>query len=270
MAFNFVSGNIEGPAQSLGAIISVQTATGAKLTTTAASDGSFSIELSRLPGQFPITVMVALFGFTFFPMSITLNTSGTAIFASQAIPADVGVLSGNAGIAGATINYSGPTSGSVTAGGDGAFGINGLQNGTYTLTPSLPGYSFAPSSRVATINNDGIGNLNFTAFASYAVSGSAGLAFGLVSVTPLGVVGEHSVITVQADSHGNFTIPNLMPGTYSISVYSKTIPTFYNVSPASQSVTVTNKAVTGVNFTSVPPTGPVYSPGPGPYIPQGG
>jgi hypothetical protein len=63
------------------------------------------------------------------------------------------IISGNAGAAGATVNYSGTASGSVTADSSGNYSIGPLLNGTYTITPSKPTYIFNPVSRSVTVNN---------------------------------------------------------------------------------------------------------------------
>ncbi len=72
-------------------------------------------------------------------------------------------ISGNAGVAGATISYTGPVSGGVVAGGGGTYTITGLPDGTYTITPSLTGYTFTPPSRTVIINGDNVSGVNFTA-----------------------------------------------------------------------------------------------------------
>lgn len=62
-------------------------------------------------------------------------------------------ISGNAGVAGATISYTGSVSGSVTADGDGNYGIGPLTNGTYTVRPSKTGYLFTPRYNSVTVYN---------------------------------------------------------------------------------------------------------------------
>jgi hypothetical protein len=48
-------------------------------------------------------------------------------------------ISGNAGIAAATVSYTGPSSGSVSADGSGNYTIPALADGSYTVTPSIAG-----------------------------------------------------------------------------------------------------------------------------------
>jgi hypothetical protein len=72
-------------------------------------------------------------------------------------------ISGNAGVAGATVSYSGASSGSVTADGSGNFTISELTNGNYVITPSFPNFSFSPLSANITISGANITGVNFTA-----------------------------------------------------------------------------------------------------------
>jgi hypothetical protein len=76
-------------------------------------------------------------------------------------------ISGNAAVAGATVSYSGASSGSVTADGSGNFTLSGLVNGGYTITPSLAGYAFSPTSQAETISGANITGVNFMAAQSY-------------------------------------------------------------------------------------------------------
>jgi hypothetical protein len=83
------------------------------------------------------------------------------------------VISGNAGIAGATISYTGTATGSVVADGTGNYATSTLANGSYTLTPSLSGYTFSASSSSKTISSADITAVTFTATASAPVGGGA-------------------------------------------------------------------------------------------------
>ena len=72
-------------------------------------------------------------------------------------------ISGNAGVAGANVAYSGTASGNVTADGSGNYTISGLADGPYTITPSLAGYTFSPTSASETLAGSNITGVNFTA-----------------------------------------------------------------------------------------------------------
>jgi hypothetical protein len=72
-------------------------------------------------------------------------------------------ISGSAGVAGASVSWTGPSSGSVTADPEGNYLITGLGNGSYTITPSLAGQAFNPPNQVQTISGANIAGLNFNA-----------------------------------------------------------------------------------------------------------
>jgi PKD repeat protein len=63
------------------------------------------------------------------------------------------------GIAGVTISTG---SASTTTNSSGAYTLGSLANGTYTLTPSLAGYTFSPSSSSVTISGANVSGKNFT------------------------------------------------------------------------------------------------------------
>jgi len=80
-------------------------------------------------------------------------------------------ISGNAGVAGATVQYLGTTfvagtnigRGFVTADGSGNYSITGLANGTYNINPYKPGYYFTPGGVAQAVSGANITGLNFTA-----------------------------------------------------------------------------------------------------------
>jgi hypothetical protein len=71
-------------------------------------------------------------------------------------------ISGNAGVASAVVNYTGTASGSVTADASGNYIITGLNNGSYTLTPTLSGYIFVPTSQLVVLSNTNATGINFS------------------------------------------------------------------------------------------------------------
>ena len=73
-------------------------------------------------------------------------------------------ISGNAGVAGATVSYVGTTfSGSVTADGSGNYVTPPLSSDSYTITPSLAGHTFLPLSPTVAVAGANITNFNFVA-----------------------------------------------------------------------------------------------------------
>lgn len=126
---------------------------GYTLGETAGSSGTVIFNAFEYDVSAPSTSATAAFG-------LAVNqTSGVGVAAFY----QVFSISGNAGVAGATVSYSGTASGSVTADGSGNFTISGLANGTYTITPSKTGYTFAPPNRSETVSGSNITGVNFTA-----------------------------------------------------------------------------------------------------------
>jgi len=81
-------------------------------------------------------------------------------------------ISGNAGVASATVSYSGTAVGSTTCDGSGNYTIPSLLAGSYTVTPSLSSYSFSPTSQPVTISSANVTGINFTATATPSPSGT--------------------------------------------------------------------------------------------------
>lgn len=87
---------------------------------------------------------------------VTLWSGGTPAFG----------ISGSLGLAGAgaTISWTGTSSGSVTADSLGNYStFEVLLNGNYTISSSLAGYTFSPANSAQTINGADITGVNFTA-----------------------------------------------------------------------------------------------------------
>lgn len=72
-------------------------------------------------------------------------------------------ISGVVGVGGATVTYTGTASGSVTADASGSYMISNLGVGSYTIIPSLAGYTFVPTSNNEIITSSDISGVNFTA-----------------------------------------------------------------------------------------------------------
>jgi hypothetical protein len=125
------------------------------------------------------TVSVLHNGVVLSSVTNTTYSSGSALMLSYNTgPGDLTVsnftlgsigysVSGNCGIGGATVAYTGTASGSVTADGSGNFSI-GVANGTYTLTPSLLNHSFSPTSQNVTVSGSNVTGVNFIDGVQYA------------------------------------------------------------------------------------------------------
>jgi len=82
------------------------------------------------------------------------------------IPEAAYSISGNVGIASATITLSGASSVATTASTNGAYSFGGLKPGNYSIAPTLSGYTFSPTSQATSVTNANVAGLNFTATAA--------------------------------------------------------------------------------------------------------
>ena len=132
---------------------------------------------------------------------MTLGSSVNWRIASAGFKAAIYSISGSAGVAGATISWTGTSSGSTTADGSGNYTISGLANGPYTITPSLAGYSFSPTSAAETVSGSNITGVNFTATAVvtvYSVIDSRN--YGNFPNLPINVQGTETYTKPSVDS----------------------------------------------------------------------
>ena len=132
----------------------------------------------------------------------------------------------------------------VNVNGSGNYSFGGLANGSYTVTPSEPGFTFAPASLPVTINVADVNNANFTAASqTFSVSGTISPpASGSGATVTLS--GAASAVAT-ADSSGNYSFGGLANGSYTVTP-TKAGLTF---TPASQPATVNGANITNLNFT---------------------
>lgn len=132
------------------------------------ADGTFSLS-GLATGNY--TVIPSLTGYSFTPASTAVaigsaNVTGVTFTATAnpSVPPATysvsGTVSGGAQ-AGVTISVS-PGGSSVATDASGNFVLSGLTNGSYTVTPSLAGYSFSPASASVTVNGANVTSVNFT------------------------------------------------------------------------------------------------------------
>jgi len=158
-------------------------------------------------------------------------------------------------LAGVTITLSGASSGSTTTNTGGYYSFSSLADGNYTVTPSRAGYTFAPTSRPATVSGASVSGLSFTATppATYTISGAVTLAsdgaLAGVTVALSGTI-SHSTIT---DAGGQYSFSGLIDGNYTVT------PSLggYTFAPTSKAVTVSGSSVGNQDFSATPP--PTYT-----------
>jgi hypothetical protein len=172
------------------------------------------------------------------------GTTGTTYSISGTITNGSGV-----GISGVSVSNG---SASTTTNSSGAYTLANLANATYTITPTLSGYTFSPVNRSVVVNGANVTAQNFTGTATtpttFSISGtittSAGAAISGVTVS----TGSTSATT---NASGAYTIANLANATYTIT------PTLsgYTFSPVNRSVVVNGANQTAQNFTGTANTG---------------
>ncbi len=135
---------------------------------------------------------------------------------------------------------------SATTNSTGAYTLSGLANGTYTVTPTLSGYSFSPVNRSVTVNGANVTGQNFTGTATapttYTISGTISTSTGTALS---GVTVSTGSVSATTNSSGAYTLSGLANGTYTVT------PTLsgYSFSPVNRSVSVSGANVTAQNFT---------------------
>ena len=220
---------------------------GKSLTGTTDGTGAFSIA-GATNGTYTLTPSLA--GYAFTPATRTVTVVGAVVagqdFTSNAVLSAVsGAISGDvkAGVILSLVGNGKQLNATTDA--SGTFTVAGATMGTYTLTPSLVGYTFTPATRTVTMAGAAVGGQDFTVQAvPYAVSGivSGDVKAGVV----LSLVGNGRTLNGMSDTNGVFTVANATAGTYTLT------PSLagYTFTPASLTVTVVGANVTGQGFTS--------------------
>ncbi len=150
------------------------------------------------------------------------------------------VISGNAGVAGATLGYTDGTAQTATADGAGLYSFPVSYGWSGTVTVSKPGYTFSPASKTYTNVAADMPNENYTATAiTYTLSGSTGLAGTTLSYT------DGTAKTATADGTGaySFTVSYNWSGTVTPSRPG------YSFLPVSRTYTNVLSNRTGENYT---------------------
>lgn len=170
------------------------------------------------------------------PPVLTYSISGTVVQRD-------GTPLGNVSISTGTVTAQTDTTGKYT--------LNGLANGTYTLTPTLATYGFTPSFLSVEVNGGDVTAPDFTSRGpGYSISGtvSVGTTGGLQGVTMTESIYGSTTLT---DSSGTYTLDGLaLGGVYTVTPQLAS----YTFDPASQSVPIVGSNVGGVNFTGTKTT----------------
>ena len=240
------------------------------------------IDFAKTPASATTTVCPSDSGYTVSGL-VTLAGSDSGL-AGVTVTLSSGGSNGDGGD-----NESGGTNGSAlmtaTTNDIGCYIFYGVANGTYTVTPSLTGYTFEPASRQITVSSGDVTGIDFTATAEagttttiseatttisettttappdsgFTVSGIVTLSgSGLPGVTVTlasaqdNETGDESAILMTAitDSFGCYAFSGVANGDYTVT------PSLsgYTFEPASEQITVDEADVTGVDFAATAST----------------
>jgi inhibitor of cysteine peptidase len=189
-------------------------------TTTTDSQGNYSF--TNLPAGSNYTVTASSANYSFSPASVAVSDLGadsTADFAGTLLDYALRgrVTSGGAALAGVTVMLSGSKTGTTTTDANGNYSFNVPAEGSYTLTPALKHYTFAPASATFTgLGGDKTADFNAT-LNRYTLSGRVAYAndAGVPGVT-LTLLGTQTG-TTTSDAQGNYSFSNLPAGgTYTV------------------------------------------------------
>ncbi|MBJ6725023.1 Ig-like domain-containing protein [Geomesophilobacter sediminis] len=163
-----IIGTITPATAGAGSLVTLSGPNALSLTATANASGVYSFT-SLSTGSYTVTPNKA--GFTFSPASqpITISSgSVTANFTATAVTtySITGSIAPASGGSGTLLTLSGTAVGNTTADASGTFSFTGLNNGSYTITPSKSGFSFTPASQAVTINGSNVSGVAFAASAT--------------------------------------------------------------------------------------------------------
>lgn len=241
-----ISGAVSGAALP-GVTINLSGTSTKTATTNATGNYSFT---GLTNGSYTVTPLLA--GNTFSPTGTAVTVSGANTpninFVATALGGGVstysisGTVSGTA-TSGVTLTLGGDNTGSVVSGAGGTYTFGNLLAGSYTVTPSLTGFTFSPANKAVTLAANSIAN-DFIATAvvvPHSLSGNvSGVTGGLITIDVTGAASA----TTTTDASGNYTVTGLFDGTYNVAP-SKTGYTF---APNSTSVTMAGANVTAPSF----------------------
>ncbi len=197
--------------------------------------------------SFTVTVMAATYSIA---GAVTLNGSGLQGVTVSAVAGGTYTISGTityngSGLSGVTVT-AGSASAQTTS--SGAYAISGLANGTYTVTPSLSGYTFSPASASETVNGVNVTGVNFTAAkagGAYSISGKFTIN-GMPSPSGIPVTLSGAASGSTTTNGGAYSFTGLGNGSYTVTAGQPTgIVITYLKNP--KTTTINGSSVT-VNF----------------------
>jgi inhibitor of cysteine peptidase len=165
------------------------------------------------------------------------------------------------GVTGVSVAISGAATANATVDPFGAFSTARLTNGSYTVTPTLNGYSFSPLSQAVIVSDGNVTVPDFMATPSvattYSVSGRVtynGVVQSWVRIDIADVFTPHVIVgSTFSDGNGDYLFPAVPDGLYNVMMDK----TGYVGKPISSDgnigLTVSGASLTGKDFLVYPP-----------------
>jgi IPT/TIG domain/Carboxypeptidase regulatory-like domain len=232
-----VSGTVSGVP--VGTTITLTGAASASTTTAASGDYSFG---GLATGTYTVTPSAS--GYVFDPAQLTVTVGSASVagrdFAAARLHGIAGTVSGVVR-AGVTVTLGGASSASTTTDASGNYSFSELLAGSYTVTASLAGYAFTPTSAALDLAGEEATRQDFAAAGAYSITGTvSGPVAAGVTVSLAGT----ATASTTTDAAGRFTFGALVAGDYSVT------PALsgYGFQPASAAVTVTSASVAAPGF----------------------
>jgi len=187
-------------------------------------------------------------------VAVTLAGCSAATVSGETPPQThriLGTVSG-ATAQGVTMALDGATTGSTTTASDGSYQLTGLVDGSYTVTPSKVGYTFAPASLSFSVSGADATTKDFVATAVSATYDLSGTVSGATAQGVTMTLGGAAPQTTTTAANGTYSFTGLANGSYTVTP-SKAGYTF---SPALLAFTMSGGNATGKDFvaTAVPVT----------------
>lgn len=149
-------------------------------------------------------------------------------------------------VEGVTIDLSGQATATTLTDADGAYSFADVEDGAYTVTPSMGGVTFTPAGRNVTVNGSSASVKDITANV-YDITGrvltSSGVPVAGVTMT-LGGAADDATTT---DSSGKYAFRQISDGTYTVTP----AKTGYAFTPASKTISISGADAAGRNFTAI-------------------
>ncbi len=222
------------------------------LTTTTDANGHyvFSSDDSRLAsGTGTITPSLAGHGFAPPSRTVTISYGGAVTgqdFTATPLPHVVSgriVSTGGAALPGVTVTLGGAATRTASTDGNGQYLFAGLENGTYTISPSIPGATFTPAGLTVIVASADVAGKDFTA-SGYLISGRVTVRGGAASAgVTMNLAGAASNSTAT-DANGQYAFV-AQPGSYTITPFMT--PSGYAFTPGSRAITVAADTI-GLDF----------------------